>query len=60
MENLGVKVKEPLEENGSSLVESGSAGFRAQISSQSREAVFIHQKGVSPPSQKYNTFINLL
>jgi len=45
VENLGAKDKKSLEENGYSLVESYSAGFRAQISSQNREAVFTHPMG---------------
>ncbi len=39
VENLGVKDKKSLEENGYSLVESDSAGFRAQISLQNHEVV---------------------
>jgi len=45
VENLDVKDKKSLEENGYSLVESDSTGFRARISSQSREAVFTHPMG---------------
>ena len=47
MENLGVKDKEPLEENGLVLFESYSAGFRVQIFSQKREARCSHLLGES-------------
>jgi hypothetical protein len=45
VENLGVKGKESLEDNGWILVESYSAGFRVQISSQNREANLSHPMG---------------
>jgi len=45
VENLGVKDNESLEENGWILVESNSAGFRVQISSQNREASLGHPLG---------------
>jgi len=38
VENLSVKDKELLEDNGQVLIKSNSAGFRVQISSQNREA----------------------
>lgn len=60
MENLDVKVKEQLEENGYSLVESGSAGFRGQISSQNREAVLFHQMGDSLLQPVHIIFIHFI
>ena len=54
MENLGVKGKESLEENGWALVESYSAGFRVQISSQNREASLSH-----PMSEKRRLLLTI-
>jgi hypothetical protein len=45
VENLGVKGKESLEENGWILVESDSAEFRVLIYSQNREADLSHPMG---------------
>ena len=45
LEKLGVKDKESIEDNGRILVESYSAGFRAQISSENREAGLNQQMG---------------
>jgi hypothetical protein len=47
VENLGVKDKASLEENGLVLVESYSVGFRVQISAQKREAGYRHPLGES-------------
>ena len=49
VKNLGAKDKKSFEENGYSLIESDSAGFHVQISSQNHEAVLTHQTGEASP-----------